>query len=66
MRGSSFSEASHSSVIFFVTQHTEGTYGAMQELMKRQKSLMMKNHSIICQEFLHSNVINRSHSPEGI
>ena len=36
-------------------------HSAMQELMKRWKSLMMKNHSIICQEFLCLKVIHQSY-----
>ena len=51
LRGSSFSEANHSSVNFLIIQHTKGIYGVIQELTKRQKSLMMKNRSIICLEF---------------
>ena len=42
LRGSSFSESNHSSVNFFVMEHTDGLHGAMSELMKRQKCLMMK------------------------
>ena len=38
----------------------------MQELMKRQKLLMLKNHGIICQDFLRLNVIYQSHSQECI
>ena len=38
----------------------------MQELMNRQKLLMLKNHGINCQDFLHLNVIYQSHSQECI
>ena len=48
LRWSSYSESNHYSVTIFVIQHTESIHGTMQELMKRQKSLMMKNQSIIC------------------
>ena len=37
-------------------------YDAMPELMKRQRILMLKNHNIICHEFLQLNVIHQSHS----
>ena len=52
LRGSSHSEANHSSVNYFVMEHTDGLHGAISELMKRQKCLMMKNHHIICSEYL--------------
>ena len=51
LRGSSYSEANHASINYSVIQHTEGVYCAIQELKKRQKSLMDKNHTIICQVF---------------
>ena len=41
-------------------------HGAMQDWMKRQKSSVMKNHSIICQHFLRLKVIHQSYSPEGV
>ena len=34
--------------------------------MKRQKSSVMKNHSIICQHFLRLKVIHQSSFPEGV
>lgn len=61
----SYSEANHASVNLFVIQHTEGMYGAMKELMKRRNSLMLKNHNIICREFLQFNVIYQSHFQQG-
>ena len=63
LRWSSYSEFHRSSVIFFVIKHTEGMYDAMPELMKRQRILMLKNHNIICHEFLQLKVIHQSHSP---
>ena len=52
LRELSHSEANHSSVNFFAIQHAEDIHGAIQELMKRQKSLMMKSCNIICEHFL--------------
>ena len=46
-------------------KHTEGMHGAMQELMKHQKSLILKKYHIIYHEFLQLNVIHQSHSPQG-
>ena len=46
LRVSSYSESNHCSVTIFVIQYTEIIHGTMQELMKRQKSMMIKN--IIC------------------
>ena len=46
-------------------EHTEGMNGAMSELMKRQKSLMLKNYNIIFHEILQLNMIHQSHSPQG-
>ena len=43
LRGSSFSESNHSSINLFVMEHTDSMHGAMSELMKRQRSLMLKN-----------------------
>ena len=63
LRWSSYSEFNRSSVIFFVIKQTEGMYGAISELMKRQRILMLKNHNIICHEFLQLKVIHQSHSP---
>ena len=40
-------------------------HGVMDELMKRQKSLMLKNHNLIYHEFLQMNIIHQSHSPQG-
>ena len=37
----------------------------MVELMKRQKSLILKYHNIICHEFLQLNIIHQSNSPQG-
>ena len=65
LRGLSYSQANHANVNFLVIHHTEGMYGALQELMKRQKSLMKKNYCIICQEFLHLNVIHQINCQEG-
>ena len=44
--------------------YIEGIHGTMSELMKRQKSLMLKHHNIIYHEFLQLNVIHQSHSPQ--
>ena len=46
-------------------EHREGMHGAMLELMKRKKSLMLKTYNIICHDFLQLNVIHQSHSPQG-
>ena len=50
LRGSYISHSNYSSVNFF-TEHTEGMHGAMSELMKCQKSLMLKTHNTICHKF---------------
>ena len=44
IRGSSHSESNHHSVKGFVIRNVDGIHGAMQELMKRQKTLMLKNN----------------------
>ena len=46
-------------------EHTDGLHGAMSELMKLQKCLMMKNHHIICSEYLQLKVIHHNHSTKG-
>ena len=46
-------------------EHIDGLHGAMSELMKRQKCVMMKNHHIICSEYLQLKVIHQNHSPKG-
>ena len=46
-------------------EHTECMNDAMSELMKRQKSLMLKNHDIGCRELLQLSVIHQSYSPQG-
>ena len=46
-------------------EHTDGLHGAMSELMKRQKCLMMKHHHIICSEYSQLKVIHHNHSPKG-
>ena len=51
LRGSSHSEANQSSVNFFVLEHTDGLHGAMLELMKCQKCLMIKHHHIMCSKY---------------
>ena len=63
--GFSYSEANHFSVKKIVMEHTDGLHGAMSELMKRQKGLMMKNHHIICSEYLQLKVVHHNHSPNG-
>ena len=45
-------------------QHT-GTLGAIQELMKRYKTLMIKHYNIICQKKLCLKIIQQSHSHEA-
>ena len=62
LHGSSFSESNHSSVIFFVMEHTEGMHGAMLELMTRKKSLMLKTYNRICHDFLQLKVIHQMYS----
>ena len=46
-------------------EHTDGLHGAMSELMKRQKCLMMKNHHISCSKYLQLKVIHHNHSSKG-
>ena len=46
-------------------EHIDGLHGAMSELMKRQNCLMMKNHHIICSEYLQLKVIHQNYSPKG-
>ena len=58
LRGSSHLEANCSSVNTFLIQYMEGINGTMQELMKQQKRLMMKNCNIICQGFLYLKFIH--------
>ena len=65
IRGSSYSESNHSGVISFVIEHTDDLHGAMAELMKCQKCLMMKNYHIICSVYLQLKVIHQNHSPKG-
>ena len=49
---------------FFVMEHIEGIQGVITELTKRQKSLMLKNHNIICHNCLQLNVIHQRHSQQ--
>ena len=40
-------------------------HGTVQELMKRQNSLILKNRNTICREFLQLNIIHQSYSQQG-
>ena len=44
---------------FFVRRNVDGIHGAMQELMNRQKYLMLKNNHEISQQFMEFQVINQ-------
>ena len=57
-RGSSNSESNHHSVKSFVIRNFDGIHGAMQELMKRQKSLMLSNNHEIPRQYIELQVIN--------
>ena len=58
-RGSSHSESNHHRVKTFVLRNVDGIHGAMQELMKRQKTLMLKNNHEIAQQYMKLQVINQ-------
>ena len=58
-RGSSHSESNRHSVKRFVIRNVDGIRGAMQELMKRQKTLMLKNYHEIAQQYMKLQVINQ-------
>ena len=57
IRGSSHSESNHHSVKPFVIRNVDGIHGAMQELMKRQKTLMLKNNHGIAQQYMELQLI---------
>ena len=59
IRGSSHSESNHHSVKSFVIRNVDGIHGAMQELMKRQKTLMLKNNHEIAQQYMELQLINQ-------
>ena len=56
---SSHSESNHSSVKSFVIRNVDGIHGAMKELIKHQKCLMLKNNHEIAQRCMELQVINQ-------
>ena len=58
-QGSFHSESNRHSVKKFVIRNVDGIHGAMQELMKRQKTLMLKNNHEIAQQYMELQVINQ-------
>ena len=60
IRGSSHSKSNHHSVKTFVIRNVDGIHGAMQELIKCQKTLMLKNNHEIAQQYMELQVINQN------
>ena len=58
-QGSSHSESNHFSVKRFVIRNIDGIHGAMKELMKGQKCLILKNNHEIAQQYIELQVINQ-------
>ena len=58
-RGSSHSESNHHSVKSFVIRNFDEIHSVMQQLMKRQKCLMLKNDHETAEQHMELQVINQ-------